>query len=447
MGRRRLSMLAVVALALVLSIPSGAFATPDPVTVTLALRAREEFLPTYDELLARFQQEHPGIKVERIIANTSQIPVLFAGGSPPDVWGEGGPVSDWAVAGMLLDLTPYVERDAAELNVDDFLPAAWRSALRSGKVVGIPMNLYTTAIAYNRTHLVEAGLAPPPADWEDPSWTYDQLLEYAKRLTRRTAEDKVVHYGFDIWRGTEYFLPWVQGFGGDYFDREAYHSGIVQRVTINGEGARTGFTEFVRMIYEHRVTLNPLVNEWHSAPSYWEPFGTGHISMRLASGWAFQGYLDAPGTVDWALAAVPQFPAGRQSIMFTDSWHIASTSQHPDAAWELVKFLTSPEAMEHFVVKTRTGPARFSVLPAYVEGLARSINMDVPDVINVIAGSQAEAQETVEHQLHGWNELASALWPPINAMLRNQRSVASALEEAQRNTQAIADEIRARLVQ
>ena len=124
------------------------------------------------------------------------------------------------------------------------------------------------------------------------------------------------------------------------------------------------------MIYEHRVTLNPLVYEWHSAPSYWEPFGTGHIHA-LASGWAFQGYLEAPGAIDWALAAVPQFPAGRRASCSTTHGTSASTTQHPDEAWEVVKFLTSPEAMEHFVLKTRTGrptPPSFPPTPMAWQG-------------------------------------------------------------------------------
>ena len=153
--------------------------------------------------------------------------MLFAGGSPPDIWGEGGPVSDWAMAGMLLDLTRYVERDADELNVDDFSGRlAQRHPLgQSDRRANEPLH---DGHRLQPDHLSRQALRRPCGLDKTRAGRGKACWRTRNSSPAGSADGKVIHYGFDIWRGTEYFLPWVQGFGGDYFDRAAYDSGLVE---------------------------------------------------------------------------------------------------------------------------------------------------------------------------------------------------------------------------
>jgi multiple sugar transport system substrate-binding protein len=64
---------------------------------------------------------------------------------------------------------------------------------RNGKYYALP-NFYSYGkfVLYNAGMLAEAGLKPPPTDWEDRSWTWDIYLDYARKLTKNASTPDVI---------------------------------------------------------------------------------------------------------------------------------------------------------------------------------------------------------------------------------------------------------------
>ena len=83
------------------------------------------------------------------------------------------------VKGFALDITPYVERDRAELQINTFPPGVWESPSFQKRQYGVPLTLTTHLVFYNQSLFLDRGLAFLPTNWDDRSWTWEMFLEYA----------------------------------------------------------------------------------------------------------------------------------------------------------------------------------------------------------------------------------------------------------------------------
>ncbi|NPV80244.1 MAG: extracellular solute-binding protein [Firmicutes bacterium] len=70
----------------------------------------------------------------------------------------------------------------------------WR---RDGKLYAIPLNVQPVAMYYNATELKKSGLERPRA-----GWTWDDLRQYAQKLTRRN-DSTITTWGLtaEVWDG------------------------------------------------------------------------------------------------------------------------------------------------------------------------------------------------------------------------------------------------------
>jgi len=113
--------------------------------------------------------------------------------------------------GVLLDLTPYVEKYHAWDYLRQIYPALLNFHIVDGKLYGVPYNLNTSVLYYNRTLFDREGLAYPTEDW-----TWKELLEAAQRLTKRDARGRLIQAGlvsqfirfWALWNGARF---WNEG--------------------------------------------------------------------------------------------------------------------------------------------------------------------------------------------------------------------------------------------
>ncbi len=93
-----------------------------------------------------FEKIHPDIKVELQIVPWAQfdpkLSALWAANTPPDVWAQWGQSGfrDYLNRNMLLDQTPYIKGDAAELHLADISTKLRNLYAVNGKTYGIPFS-------------------------------------------------------------------------------------------------------------------------------------------------------------------------------------------------------------------------------------------------------------------------------------------------------------------
>ena len=201
--RRALSALAIGSSAGVLAACGGT-ATP-PATDTTPAKAKNyqgvviqhmgaptdpAGLRTYERMIREvFEPAHPGIKVDGIelggLSTLDKLVVLLAGGTPPDSARMNGyHIAQVAKQFGFLDVASYAEKDKKFI-VKDMFEGAWRAGQYRGKQYGIANGMTPTVLMYNKEHFDEAGLAYPPADFKNTSWTWNRMREDAKKLARR----------------------------------------------------------------------------------------------------------------------------------------------------------------------------------------------------------------------------------------------------------------------
>jgi ABC-type glycerol-3-phosphate transport system substrate-binding protein len=90
----------------------------------------------------------------------------------------------------LADLNDYVDKMDDK---DDFYENVFEMGSYEDKIVGLCYSPTPILFLYRKDFFIEAGLDPnkPPRNWEE-------LKDYAQRLTKRDENGKVIRAGFDI---------------------------------------------------------------------------------------------------------------------------------------------------------------------------------------------------------------------------------------------------------
>lgn len=296
---------------------------------------RDTTLPKIIEL---FEEAHPNIRVEthEIVGDMDALIVQILGGTAPDIYMvRAEAMAGFIHEGLVLDLTPYFERD---LNLDDYLPA-WGSMNRNGRFYGVPSEgggYRTDAMYVNRDIFARAGMEPPGPDIDD-ALTYEEWIETARRLTLDYDGDGVPEQWGTHFRPTRWyhFLPsnGVTLFNTDYTD-----------TLIDTPEAIEVLDVLQKLHYQYGV----------SAPnSYWfESQGNVAMNILWRSRLAVAG--DAIGDrFDWSVAPLPAGKAGSVGLTSMNPFAINPFTKNAEAAWTFLRFVLSEPAQRVIALEGR----------------------------------------------------------------------------------------------
>ena len=122
----------------------------------------------------------------------------------------------------------------------------------------------------------------------------------------------------------------------------------------------------------------------------------------------------------WDLAMLPKGPAGRVTRVATAGWSIWSRTKHPKEAWQLVKYLSSPEVALKIGRAGISVPARTSV--AFSRAFLDNYKQDASVYIKMRDyGSAPPYGPKFAKMLEVWNSELPAVWS-------GDRSVENALK-------------------
>lgn len=305
------------------SVTVGVWAQ-EKVTITVAV------YPDLDSVikavLPAFNALYPDIEVKLEVAgyvdhHTKLLTVLAAGIGVPDVVAvEIGYIAKFAAEGGLVDLAkpPY----NAEAYANLYVPYAWKqSHTLDGRLIAMPADIAPATMFWRRDVFAERGVSI------DEIKTWEDFITAGKRLTYDADGDgKIDHWLIDnapdlayvLWGGpTEFF----DDQGNCVVDSERFVRAfqIAKEIRDNGLDAQIG----------------QWTGEWYGA------FQKGTVAVQIIGAWMlghFKNWICPETAGLWGAAQLP----GGLYMQRGGSWYaIPEASAHKEAAWKLVKFLTT----------------------------------------------------------------------------------------------------------
>lgn len=268
----------------------------------------------------------------------TKLQASATGGNMPDiVVMHPNQVKNYAEGGMLMDLTDMLSNSQItsldkfpQLVVDDFTV--------DGKYYGVPKDIGSIALVYNKDLFDKAGVPYP-----NENWTWDDMMNAAQKITNKSEGI----YGFAAPNeGQDFYWNLIWQNGGDMVSKDGKTSTFDSPEVIEAMKFALSFIE---------KGYSPTVAEF-SNMHYDKYFEAGKVGMLFAGSWKLTEYLNAEG-LNFDVAELPK---GKQRAAQAAgmAFSISAKTKNPDAALKFVEYLGSKEAQE---IQAKTGAA----IPAY----------------------------------------------------------------------------------
>ena len=167
-------------------------------------------------------------------------------------------------------------------------------------------------------------------------------------------------------------------------------------------------------------------------------FVAGRAAMAEDGSWSLKAILSG-AKFRVGVAPFPSGPARRATLATTDGFGIYAGTKHPDAAWELIKFLIGKDYGRAMAKAQFLQPARASLVDEWI-GFVRAEFPDQTKDLNILAfadghlkgysviaeafANQAEAQRLTNA---AWQQIFVLGKSPVDSM----KGVSRAIEQAQ----------------
>jgi multiple sugar transport system substrate-binding protein len=289
-------------------------------------------LPLMEQQFERFSQRYPGLTVQHTLLagdRLEKILTAMAGGVPPDVPMIGRQEIPLFVetADGLLSLDGFMLRD--RIGKESFYEAEIDTCVYNGKTWGVPLPTAGTygCVYYNRDWLTRQGIDPDKA----PLRTWEQLEELAQRLTQ-VEGGKLVKLGFPMEITGLQFWHWLGLTGGKLWSDDGR-----QMLLEKGEETLQWMADFRDRVNGGRGALQGF------PPGGGNAFYDGYQAHTISGVWQWFVIKTEQPEMQAGVYLRPSRTGDAPRYLSLEAWAygISKASKVAEAAWLLVKFLTT----------------------------------------------------------------------------------------------------------
>ena len=325
----------------------------EPVTLEVFL-AQVDWADAWDELEARFEEQHPWISIEHVGlgADADFLQQRLAANDLPDAiqLNNGVMMNAMVEQNLLTDLTNW---ECAKV-----MPKAYADAYTfDGKLVGMCQGAAFSTMFYNMDILNEAGWDTVPTCW-------DELIQCCKDIKEKTGV-----YGYMTVNNAGFadrtemnLTPFVRGFGGDFWTDDL-------EVKIDSAESIAGVQFFHDMVFEDESVV-PAGDQSN--------FFTGGAACTFNQISQLGNLKDV--TWQWGVCKLP----GDVSFLGQAAMSANASSKNAELAAELVAYMTSDTCAAR--VAQYWPPCRHSVLDSE-DFLNSNAYLDADQMKNIVASS------------------------------------------------------------
>jgi len=394
-------------------------------TVTCIWRNNPNEKRTMEEAFATYKEMRPNVTVEYLVVPSGnegeqKLLSLFAAGTPPEVFAsvfQAGLV-DYFYRDMVTDFVPYIERD--QYDQSDFFDIALETFTFGSAQVGMPRGGIATCLFLNLDLFDAEGIDYPPADCEDPEWTWDRMVDIARQFTKDTDGDgRIDQYGlvFGNFNYNQYPMLWDK----DIFPKDLFKYGITKTHNFRDEIVTQSFQRGVDLIYKDMCSPTREASEALSA------LGGVFLSGRVAMWAQLAGPTVAKdASFRWGVAAFPRGAADvQQRIMtWTGPLCMGWGCAEPEEGWNLIKFLVSKEGQKIIAPGAFIGTSRKSLH----EWWAQQFQTDSQRLLQVERSGYEHGTETPNCRTVAYPEISQILQAGFDPLWLGEKSAEECVE-------------------
>lgn len=346
LSRRRFIASAAGGAAVALAVRSAGLtrAQGSPITLTMwDNNAFADLAKGLDEIMVAYQQANPNVTLKLVHnQNLAKTLTAISAGTGPDIvwlWDGSEPIGTWAETGVIGSLDDAIKTSAYDLK--QLVPAALNTTTYKGQVYGLPLVADAYWLWWNKAAFSEVGLDP-----ETPPKTIEELWQFADKLTKKDG-DRIARLGMRLPQDMPKYQTWAYAFGADFYDPAAHKLLITSPDMVAAMGdIAGGYAKFGPDTVDR---FNASLGQGGTAQ---DPFLQGKVAMQLDGDWIIQYIRDYKPDWkypdDFGIAALPwatgkEKPGGASNVLRTYPLVLVKNTQHPQEAWDFIRWLQSPE--------------------------------------------------------------------------------------------------------
>lgn len=201
-----------------------------------------------------------------------------------------------------------------------------------GEIFTFPWLNSLKAMFYNKDHFKEAGMTKTPD-------TIDEMLDMAKKLTKRDEKGNLTRAGLDLrlsgggfGTSQKYWTQVMIPYGAKVLQK----TGNKWRAAYDNDAGRKALQYYIDAVHKHKVDSLDFKSDA-------EAFGLGITSMFQRESWVV-GYMakNAP-KINYGVFLMPKGPGGWGTVGNTMGLSVAKSSKYKKEAFDFASFMMNDE--------------------------------------------------------------------------------------------------------
>lgn len=378
-----------------------------------------------DEAIARFEKEHPGVKVHYYSGIPKEeysewLSRKILSGDEPDVFMVlGSDFDQFSSIGIMKNLQELIEQDKT-FDTEKYFSSALSTGRYGNVQYALPYETVPTLMFVNQTLLSKEGIATPKSDW-----TWEDMYDICRRVTKDLDNDGVLDQ-FGICNYD--WLDAVYSNGGEIFQVNGRECYLADSSVVNA-------VKYVRQLNE--------LNRGQKVVS--DDFNSGDVAFMPLTFAEYRTYKTYPYKIKryanfkWDCITMPAGEGGGNvSQVDTLLMGISANTRKEELAWEFLKLLTYDEEIQTQIFSHSQGA---SVLQAVTESeeMEKIVQSQMEENETVISGrllGKVIEEGYTAPQFKKYEQALALSDSEVGEILENDKTIESSMKILQRTIQS-----------